>query len=53
MLAIYICQLFTGAALALLWLCTLTGSTLALRQLAAATGFFLLLCWLFPGAVLL
>jgi hypothetical protein len=52
-LAIYICRLFTGAALALLWLCTLTGSTLALRQLAAATGFFLLLCWLFPGAVLL
>ncbi|KAL4766684.1 hypothetical protein BDW60DRAFT_212772 [Aspergillus nidulans var. acristatus] len=52
-LAICICRLFTGAALAVLWLCTLTGSTLALRQLAAATGFFLLLCWLFPGAVLL
>jgi hypothetical protein len=31
----------------------LTRSILALRQLAAATGFFLLLCWLFPSTVLL
>jgi hypothetical protein len=51
-LAIYICWLFTGAALALLWLCTLAGSTLVLRRLAAATSFFLALRWLFPGAAL-
>jgi hypothetical protein len=51
-LAICICWLFTGTALALLWLCTLAGSTLPLRRLAAATSFFLVLCWLFPGAAL-
>jgi hypothetical protein len=51
-LAIYICWLFTSAALALLWLCTLAGSTLPLHRLAAATSFFLVLCWLFPGAAL-
>jgi hypothetical protein len=51
-LAIYICWLFTGAALALLWLCILAGSTLPLHQLAATTSFFLVLYWLFPGAAL-